>query len=731
MTSDSPFTPSSPETWTTTGFVGHFKRIDETMKDRAFAFILGAGASVSSGIPTGGKLVDRWLEEMFQTSPAAEEGASIEQWATEHNLNIDGFDYQRRASFYPQIYDRRFRDDPAEGHASLEDVMKDAVPRFGYSVLAQVLARTRHNVALTTNFDDLVEEALAVYTDAVPLVCGHESLAGFVTPKPSRPLIAKVHRDLLLAPQNSPAETILLHEDWIRALREVLKNHTPIVIGYGGNDGSVMNFLLSLGEGSIPGGLFWCYRRAAGPPERRIQRLVQRHRGKLVEIEGFDELMLEFFTILGYDLLDTKIIKSAEEQARSYREHFDQLRANLAKPGETKLITDQRERSLRMLDERLKKLPDYNWWAWELKAKSEKDENKREAIYREAITKLPRSAELAANFAVFLKQVRKDYDEAETLYRRSLKLEPNLAENVGNFAAFMHEVRKDYDEAERLYRRALELDPKYALVTGNFAIFLYEVRKEHDEAERLFRRGLELDPERALITGNFAVFMYQVRKDYDEAERLYRRSLDLDPNYAIGTGNFALFLQHVRRDYDEAERLLRKALDLDPNNAGHIRNFAAFVWQVRGDTGEAERLCDRAIELDPENADGPANFAALLLTEGRSAEAQANLDKASALLDSRPTQTAAEVALHSAVTARLDGRDDRPSLGRLKGLLATGFDRSDWSFEPLLKSLGPKLPPDDLALYEALAAAILDPEKVAPLDEFARWKEIEPDSPDA
>ena len=60
--------------------------------------------------------------------------------------------------------------------------MERAEPSFGYSVLAKILAETRHRVVITTNFDNLVADALSLYTSKHPLVCGHESLSIFAKP---------------------------------------------------------------------------------------------------------------------------------------------------------------------------------------------------------------------------------------------------------------------------------------------------------------------------------------------------------------------------------------------------------------------------------------------------------------------------------------------------------------------------------------------------------------------
>jgi hypothetical protein len=149
-------------------------------------------------------------------------------------------------------------------YAFLENAMADKEPSYGYSVLAQILAHTRHQVVITTNFDNLVGDALSIYTRTFPFICGHESLTSFVRPDLRHPLIAKIHRDLLLEPINTSEGTAALSPRWIKALSEIFTFYTPIVLGYGGNDGSLMDFLSSL-KRPVTGGLFWCHRIDSEP----------------------------------------------------------------------------------------------------------------------------------------------------------------------------------------------------------------------------------------------------------------------------------------------------------------------------------------------------------------------------------------------------------------------------------------------------------------------------------
>lgn len=148
------------EQWTATGFLDHFANITSGRIDRSFGFILGAGASRQSGIPTGAELVDRWLEGLRRKLDPEWHRSSVEEWATEQHLGITGFQYSRGAAFYPQVFERCFGFDPEDGYADLEKVMENREPSVGYAVLSHILAETRHKVVITTNFDNLVAEAL-------------------------------------------------------------------------------------------------------------------------------------------------------------------------------------------------------------------------------------------------------------------------------------------------------------------------------------------------------------------------------------------------------------------------------------------------------------------------------------------------------------------------------------------------------------------------------------------
>lgn len=593
------------------------------MYDRRFAFVLGAGASVSSGIPSGRTLVDEWLRQLYLRDPERKD-VKIEEWVKD-NLDIDDFDYARRAEFYPQVYDRRFPVDREEGYAYLENEMKDASPGLGYSMLAQILVNTRHTLVITTNFDNLVADAVLLYTDTFAQVCGHESLTEFIRATPRRPLVAKIHRDLLTAPQSDQYATNLLHEDWARTLRLLFKSFTPIFVGYGGNDGSLMNFLDRLDPGHIPGGVFWCYRLQGEQPDKRIQQLVARQSGVLVPILDFDIFMCELAVALGFTVLHSEVEQRGKKRAEELRKQFESAteRTRTGMESEKPVLKRAFESANRALDEAetrlIKKTGD--WWAWELKARREPDLEKRETIYREALKALPRNGLLAASFAFFLGLTPKNHDEAEQMFKTAEQLGPESAWNLSNYAAFMIHVRKDYVEAERLCLRAMDLDPADAVLIGNYAVLL------------------------GLVLG---------------------------------------------RD-DEAGQMYRKTLEIEPKNANHNANYAAFLVSRKQFRGGAD-FCDRAWRL----------------------------------LAAKPEQAMAEVGLYRGIVLRMTSKSDGDTLGRLKTVLKSGFERGYWTFDPVLAVAKEKLSAEDYELYAAVAGAILDPDKMVELDKIPRWQEIKP-----
>lgn len=743
--------------WTLDGVLAEMQHIHETMNDRQFAFILGAGASFTSGIPTGQHLAQKWLKDLHLRECA--DGRSLDEWIAQCGVGDGGLTLQTAAEHYPQIFERRFEGDREAGYAELESAMEGKSPSLGYSLLAEIIQHTRHKVVVTTNFDNLVADALAMHAHQSPLVVAHESLAGFVRPQLRRPLVAKIHRDLYLHPINDLAGVSTMEQGWKIALKKLFQYFTPIVVGYGGNDGSLMDMLMGLEQGDIAGRMIWCYREGS-PPPAKVRSVLNKHRGLLVKVPGFDEFMLQLAAKLVTDFdvaaIAERTANLGQERADRYRDQASKLRESSARGSPAE------QRAGAVITESVRS--GQSWWAWEIKAIAEPDFSKRDFIYQEGIKHFPNSAELVGNYANFLADERMDFDAAEAMYKKALKLDSNSAHITGNYASFLEDQRKDYDAAEVMYKRAIKLDPRDARVTSNYAIFLVDQRKDYDTAEKMYKKALDIDPNSADITGNYASFLEDQRKDsgaaeamykraleldpsntrntgnyaifltdqhkdYDAAEAMYKKALALDPSHAVITGYYASFLEDHRRDHDMAEAMYKKALELDSSNANNSGYYASFLADRRKDYEAAEAMYKKALDLDPNHVNNVANFAYCLLTKADAESMQAILPLVHRVIElSKPelTQVLAEALLYGALVEELEPtKATGQMLNRLKSALISGYSRGKWNFTDLFAQILPKLGLSRRELFRAIGDAILNADKVVDLEAIEAWGVLE------
>jgi hypothetical protein len=312
-------------------FIREFKRQHFGVPPRPFCWVLGSGASKSSNIPMGRELADKWIQEMYDNVVHPKPPPSIKDWANNVlKKEIPHFDYDRRANFYPYVYRERFKFHPEHGFGYLQDTMANAKPRVGYKILAQIMSKPNsHNVAITTNFDNLIEYSISQYTKEAAFVCGHELLAPYVIENIHRPTVAKIHRDLFLAPMSRPEQISRLAQEWEVPLKKIFSDYTPIVIGYGESGGSLMQFLEELPI--IKGGIYWCYveEEPGKLPAEEVQTVVRRHRGCFVPILGFDELMLQLFDAMKLTSTHQIVLDRTKELIESYHKDFSEEKARI------------------------------------------------------------------------------------------------------------------------------------------------------------------------------------------------------------------------------------------------------------------------------------------------------------------------------------------------------------------------------------------------------------------
>ena len=288
--------------------------------NQRYCFILGSGASYTSGISTGLDLMPKWRDFLMQ-----QPSWYIEECAKDCGIPEGKWkplfqkDYQLQSEDYFTLFDLRYAGMPIAAYHDLQELMKDAEPSIGYYMLAVLMDNTENKLVITTNFDSLVEDVLYLYHAKHPLVAGHESLATFIgtAENEERPVVAKVHRDLILRPLNRERELQKLADGWEASLRTALSRYTPIVIGYSGGDQTLMNLLERMNLDTI----YWCSLRDR--ESGRIEKLLrERPRGYLVKIKGFDEVMFALVARMTKDRKFDTPLDRMEDLFRSRRESY-------------------------------------------------------------------------------------------------------------------------------------------------------------------------------------------------------------------------------------------------------------------------------------------------------------------------------------------------------------------------------------------------------------------------
>lgn len=489
-----------------------------------FCFIIGSGASVSSGIPTGAGLEAQWMKEM-EESPGLDEIGEVAKTLEEH-LEYK-FEEIREAweetkksgtplpsDYYFDLYKLRFFPNHRNGYHYLEKIMANRNPGFGYHPLALMLTDgSGSNLVITTNFDSLIEDALFFYTDDKPLVINHELLAEYAgDPNIKRPVIAKVHRGIFFDPLNQPEETNGLKGIWRDVLASVFQSYTPIVIGYGGGDNSLMNFLED-SELKMKNGIYWCYFEKYGLPSEKIQRLIKDKNGYLVRTAGFDATMLAFGNALFPDKIgvheaEEYLNRRTSEQIANYEKEYKRLteqehlntEKNAAGPineSENEFKQEIEKIMERMATTEKERKERNRMTAWDYNREGERCYSLKQ--YKEAVENYTQAIQLQSNTALFYNNRGcaygglGEYDKAISDYNKAIELDSFNSTAYHN-RGYTYNNLKEYEKAISDYGKAIELSPNNATAYNNRGS-IYIVLGRTDEAISDLNKAIELKPE--------------------------------------------------------------------------------------------------------------------------------------------------------------------------------------------------------------------------------------------
>lgn len=293
------------------------------------AWLLGAGASASAGIPTGYAMITDFKKRLFcqlSNTPLRSVDANDPIWAAritallakQSSLPPEGDPAEYAAAFeavYPTAENRR---------AYIEEAIAKGSPSFAHRVLAALLTSKKTPCVFTTNFDSLVETATTVADQIVsPAERANLTVAAIdnaaraeLCLKENRwPLLVKLHGDFQSIELKNTTEELKAQDS---KLREVLSSSCSrfglVVVGYSGRDASVMAALTEglTKPGAFPGGIYWVA-RSANSLIPQVKDFLMAADGAgvsiaIVESQTFDELAADIADAVDFpDALATHI----------------------------------------------------------------------------------------------------------------------------------------------------------------------------------------------------------------------------------------------------------------------------------------------------------------------------------------------------------------------------------------------------------------------------------------
>lgn len=536
------------------GLLQEIKSVSTGPHPRKFCFVLGAGASRSSGIKSGRELVDIWDKELQERNKE-----DYLAWKSECRITDDN-----KYSFYSQYYEKRFERQPMDGYNCLEKLMEHAHPSAGYVILSYLLSQTKNNVVITTNFDHLTEDAINYYAQTLPLVIGHESLANYISKQLYRPTIIKIHRDLLFNPANTVKEVYELHENWKKVLNHILSEYNPIFIGYAGNDNSLMDYLIEQSKEFADNKLCFPYWMLYGDetPSEKVYEFLEKSNGYFIRHSGFDETMFLIGNALGIKIPPKEVfIKEAEKRYKVLGNTIDKLTDTYLKDRNNNDSSGGSDNSgaIKEISEAVQQVTGQSelqrMYMEVVSLHNEGNYDKALSIERELIQLNPKSARYHNALGITLHAMKR-YEEAVEEKQKAIELEPDNARYHNDLGGVLHTMKR-YDETFIEMKKAVELEPDNAEYHNSLGVILHEMER-YDEAVTEKRKAVELEPDNAEYHNSLDVTLQEryneVLKECPEASgfkpgALYRNSL-----------NATL---HKMERYDEALAEKQKAVEVE------------------------------------------------------------------------------------------------------------------------------------------------------------------------
>ena len=270
--------------------------------DGSFGVLLGAGASITSGIQSANDCIWDWKTSIYQTlsgnqhnivDPKKSDRSKtiIQKWLDSQI----GFPQAGSSDEYSFYAEKAYQIE-ADRIKYFQNLCQDKTPYVGYKLLCLLNKYGIVKSIWSTNFDGLVERA-AQQANITPITINLDCVNRIYRTESSNELLyIALHGDYKYSTlKNTAKELDSQHTDFVAAMRRYFVDKNLIVIGYSGRDKSLMAALTQAFTDKGAGRLYWCGYGNNITPE--VQELITniRKAGRTayyIDADGFDNIML-------------------------------------------------------------------------------------------------------------------------------------------------------------------------------------------------------------------------------------------------------------------------------------------------------------------------------------------------------------------------------------------------------------------------------------------------------
>ena len=266
------------------------------------AILLGAGASVESGVQSAADCIWEWKKEIFLSQNPGMIGSYdnakqdnvrrvIQRWIDTQN----SYPTENSLEEYSFFVEKAFPI-PDDRRKYFQGLVTGKEPSLGYHLIAMLAQRNIVKSVWTTNFDGLMVKCAHRYTHLVPIEINAQTSDRIYRGDVDGELLCvALHGDYKYGDlKNTEQELDTQDGELIKALRHELTNRDLLVFGYSGRDASLMHALTQVYSERGAGKLFWCgYGQDVPAPVANLIEHANKHgrNAFYVPTAGFDSAM--------------------------------------------------------------------------------------------------------------------------------------------------------------------------------------------------------------------------------------------------------------------------------------------------------------------------------------------------------------------------------------------------------------------------------------------------------